>query len=105
MDKHKMIKNIEENLYEQIISFFKKVPNKEKTDIEKWKYQIYRKLMNMMEQPREKMVVRNAILLILSLFSDLPPDLYNSRGKELENISSNSRKTEILSDLREEIEE
>lgn len=104
MDKDKMIKNIEENLYEQIIDVFKEVSTKNKKDREKWKYQIYRKLMKRLEEPQEKLLVRNAILLILSLFNDIPPDIYNTRGRQLEEISSKSQKHEILSDLKQELD-
>lgn len=105
MDKKKMINSIEKSLYDQIIEFFEKVPKKQKTDIEKWKYQIYLKLMKMMDEPQEKLVVRNAIILILSLFNDIPPDIYNTRGKQLEDISSEVQKNEILAELKEEIDE
>ena len=100
-----MINNIEENLYEQIIEVFENVSTESEKDIEKWKYQIYRKLMRRMDEPREKILVRNAILLILSLFNDIPPDIFNTRGRELEEIASKSKKNEILSDLKQEIDE
>ncbi|TFF98012.1 MAG: hypothetical protein EU547_02750 [Promethearchaeota archaeon] len=104
MNKKKMIKSIENDLYDQIIAFFEQKPTNQKTEIEKWKYQVYLKLMKMMDQPEEKLVVRNAILLILSLFNDIPADIYDSKGIELSDISSPNQKREIISRLKEEID-
>ncbi len=107
-EEKKMIKSIERDLYDYIISFFEQKP-RNKEEVERWRYDMYIKLMNMMESSqkndKKKILIRNAIILILALLNDIPPDSYNVRGTELDRIESQMRKEEILSELKGELQE
>jgi len=86
--------------YLKIIDFFKnKKVNKEKTEI--WKSQSLIKLMNFLDRSKNKTLVANAIILILSLFEDIPPDTYNNRGVDVNRISEKDRRS-LISELKNE---
>ena len=86
--------------YLKIIDFFKnKKVNKEKTEI--WKSQSLIKLMNFLDRSKNKTLVANAIILILSLFEDIPPDTYNNRGVDVNRISEKDRRS-LISELKDE---
>jgi len=86
--------------YLKIIDFFKnKKVNKEKTEI--WKSQSLIKLMNFLDCSKNKTFVANAIILILSLFENTPPDTYNNRGVDVNRISEKDRRS-LISELKNE---
>ena len=97
----------EDEAYDQILEFFhRKDRNSFLTEI--WKDQIYVDLMSFLEQNLENHIrlknyklVQNAIILILSLFHNLPPDRFNDVGNDIHSISK-QEKFNILSMLKEE---
>lgn len=99
----KINNNSDENeldCYLKIIDFFQnKEINKDKREI--WKNHSLIKLMNLLERTKNKALVANAIILILSLFEDIPPDTYNNRGVDINRISEKDRRSLIL-ELKDE---
>jgi len=59
-------------------------------------------LMEKLRKRNDRQIVQNALLLVLSLFEDHPPDLYSNRGKEIKSISNEKDKTDLLSELKKE---
>ena len=84
--------DIESNYYNSIIDFFQ---NKrfDKVSTEIWKDKMLIKLMNVLERTQNRDLVRNAILIILSLFEDLPPDFYNNQGKSSASLSPQDKES------------
>lgn len=86
--------------YMKILDYFQKDKvNKENTEI--WKDQSFIELMKLLEQKKNRDVVTNAIILILSLFENLPPDTFNNRGVDISRISIEERKS-LIAGLEEE---
>jgi len=86
--------------YLKIIDFFQhKKVDKEKTEI--WKSQSLIELMDFLDRSKNKTLVANALILILSLFEDIPPDIYNNRGVDINRISEKDRRF-LISKLKEE---
>ena len=92
--------DFELDCYLKILDYFQKdKANKEITEI--WKNQSYIELMRLLEQKTNKDLVKNAIILILILFEDIPPDIYNNRGVDINRISIEERKS-LIAGLEEE---
>jgi len=86
--------------YMKILDYFQKDKvNKENTEI--WKDQSFIELMKLLEQEKNRDVVTNAIILMLSLFEDMPPDTYNNRGVNINLISGKDR-ISIVANLKDE---
>ena len=84
--------DIELDYYQNIIDYFE---NKQidRVSTEIWKSKTYIKLMKVLERTQNKEYVRNAILMILSLFEDKPPDFYNNQGTDSNSLNSEERKS------------
>ena len=92
--------DFEEDCYRQILDYFQKDRlNRENTEI--WKNQSFIELMKLLEQKKNRELVTNALILILSLFEDLPPDTYNNRGVNINRISLEERKS-LIAGLEDE---
>ncbi len=92
--------NSELDYYSDIIEFFEN-PNVNKETIELWKDKSFIELMKVLERTSRKEFVKNAILLILSLFDEHPPDIYTSRGTNV-NFLDNGEKRSYISVLKTE---
>ena len=92
--------NSELDYYSDIIEFFEN-PNVNKETIELWKDKSFIELMKVLERTSRKDFVKNAILLILSLFEEHPPDIYTSRGTNV-NFLDNGEKKSYMSVLKTE---
>ncbi|MFW9826481.1 MAG: hypothetical protein ACFFEY_02555 [Candidatus Thorarchaeota archaeon] len=99
----KISKNGEEfelDFYLQIIDLFQDEEiNREKKRI--WINKSIIELMKYLKRTRNRRLVANALILILSLFEDLPPDLYNNRGVNINRISQKDKEF-LIKDLKEE---
>ena len=73
--------------------------NREQTEI--WKDRSLIELMKLLDKKKNRVLVTNAIILMLSLFEDIPPDTYNNRGVNINRISVEDRKS-LIADLKEE---
>ncbi|MFX1296952.1 MAG: hypothetical protein ACFFD2_19120 [Promethearchaeota archaeon] len=86
--------------YLKIVDYFQN-ENLSPENKEIWKNQSIIQLMNILEQTQDRKFVANALILLLSLFEDFPPDNYNSRGDNIKRISEKDKKS-ILLKLRNE---
>jgi len=86
--------------YQKILDYFQKgkVDN-ENTEI--WKNQSLIEMMELLDQKKNKALVTNAIIMILSLFENIPPDTYNNRGVDISRISIEERES-LIAGLEEE---
>ena len=86
--------------YTKIIKLFLKI-NKDTTSIEIWKDKAIIKIMQKLKDPKNENWLRNALIILLSLFDNKPADLYSNLGVNTKKISSNERKN-IFSELKKE---
>ena len=82
----------EMDYYSDIIEFFQN-PNVNNETIEIWKDKSLIELMKVLERTSRKEFVKNAILLILSLFDEHPPDIYTSRGTNVNSLDNGEKKS------------
>ena len=97
--------NSEYDYYSSIIEFSQNQNVNEET-VELWKNKSFIKLMKVLERSSRKEFVKNAILLILSLFEEKPPDMYSRLGKNVDSLINSDKnsyisllKTEFIDDL------
>ena len=91
--------------YLSIIDFFQNEnSNPETTEL--WRNKSFIQLMKVLKRTRRKEFVKNAIILILSLFDELPPDSYNNRGIKPSSLTAGDRlsyvnilKSEFINDV------
>jgi hypothetical protein len=98
--------NIENNnctemeCYETILNYFQENKfNREKIDL--WKNKTFISLMKKLEKTQNRLLVKNVIILILSLFENIPPDIYNNRGIDINRLSYEDKNT-LYSELKKE---
>ena len=91
---------LEIDYYLQIIEYFQneKISREE---IEIWTDKSIIELMKYLKHTQNRTLVTNALILILSLFENTPPDNYNNRGLEI-NFGSEIDKQSILKNLKNE---
>jgi len=81
--------------YSSIIEFFQN-PSANKESIELWKNNSFIELMKVLERKTSrKEFVKNAIVLILSLFDEHPPDIYTSRGTNVKSLNNGEKRSYI----------
>ena len=79
--------------YSRIFNYFQKSNfDYKKTEI--WKSKTLIELMEILKRTKNRVFVANAIILLISLFEDNPPDIYNNLGDDVNQISKEER--EIL---------
>jgi len=91
--------------YLSIIDFFQnKSTDRETTEI--WKNKSLIELMKVLKRTRKTEFVKNAIILLLSLFDQMPPDNYNNRGIKVNSLTKGDKlsyvnllKSEFTNDL------
>ncbi|MFX1553533.1 MAG: hypothetical protein ACFFBV_06365 [Promethearchaeota archaeon] len=91
--------DFELDYYLKILNYFQdnKI-SREKKEI--WKNRSIIELMNLLERTQNRTFVTNALILILSLFEDIPPDTYNNRGVNIARISEKDKKF-LIKELKE----
>lgn len=88
-------KEFELELYLKIVDYFQDdTISPENKEI--WKNQSIIELMKLLERTQNRAFVTNALILILSLYEDIPPDIYNNRGHNINYISEKDKKSLIL---------
>ncbi|MFX0028130.1 MAG: hypothetical protein ACFE8B_02895 [Candidatus Hermodarchaeota archaeon] len=101
--KMKINNNTEEfelDCYLKIIEYFQtEKVSREETEI--WKSQSLIEIMKLLDKAKNRALVTNALILMLTLFEDIPPDTYNNRGVNINRISRKDRES-LIGDLREE---
>ena len=80
--------------YLKIINYFQKEKiNREEAEI--WKNKSIIELMNLLDRTRNRTLVTNALILLLSLFENKPPDIFNNRGVNINRISHKDKRSLI----------
>ena len=87
----------EMNFYLRILEVYQNKQNKQfdKDSLEIWKDRSYIELMQVLKRTHNKNLVKNAIILILSLFEELPIDLYDTHGINTKNLEKEQKKAFI----------
>ncbi|TFG00913.1 MAG: hypothetical protein EU541_00970 [Promethearchaeota archaeon] len=80
--------------YDMILNFYKSSHYQDfsEKDIEIWKNQMVIFLMRHLEQTHEKTRIKNALILLLSLFENDPIDIYHNHGKTSKELSLKEKK-------------
>ena len=97
--------NYELDYYLSIIDFFQN-QNEIKETTEIWKNKSFIELMKVLKRTSKKVFVKNAIILILSLFDEIPADTYNNKGFEVNSLTNGDKlsyvnilKSEFITDI------
>jgi hypothetical protein len=97
--------NFELDYYLSIIDFFQNQNRNRKTE-EIWKDKSFIELMKVLKLTRKKEFVKNAIILILSLIDQMPPDTYNKGGIKVNSLINGDKlsyvnilKSEFIDDI------
>jgi len=92
--------NLEMECYLKIIDFFQKEKiSQEETEI--WKSKSIIELMKYLKRTHNRPLVANALILLLSLFEDIPPDTYNNRGVNINRMSEKDKRS-MIENLKDE---
>jgi len=86
--------NYELDYYLSIIDFFQN-QNKIKETTEIWKNKSFIELMNVLKRTSKKEFVKNAIILILSLFDEMPVDMYNNKGIKVNSLTNGDKQSYV----------
>ncbi|KKM74092.1 hypothetical protein LCGC14_1403820 [marine sediment metagenome] len=101
--KMKIIRNnddFELNCYLEIIEYFKDNQiNRDEREI--WKSHSLIELMKFLARAKNRDLVSNAIILLLSLSEDKPLDIYSDRGMDINQIADGDKKL-LIKRLMEE---
>ena len=82
--------------YLEIIEFFQtQTQDSESTEL--WKDKSIMELMKVLKRTNNKLLIRNALILLITLFEHLPPDLFNNKGIK-ESLKSILR-TEFINEV------
>jgi len=92
--------DLEMKYYTKILDFYQN-QNFDKDTVEIWKSKSYIELMQVLKRTNNKNLVKNAIILILSLFEELPLDIYDSSGLSVRELKQED-KNSYISHLRTE---
>ena len=92
--------NFELDYYTKIINYIQK-GNFKYRKAEIWRSKALIELMEFFKRTRNRTLVTNALLLLISLFEDNPPDIYNNLGEDANHISKEERKI-LMAELKDE---
>jgi hypothetical protein len=92
--------DFEMEYYTKILDFYQNQEFDRET-VEIWKSKSYIELMQVLKRTNNKNLVKNAIVLILSLFEDLPLDIYDCSGQSVRDLKKED-KNAYLANLRSE---
>ena len=97
--------NFELDYYLSIIDFFQN-QNRNRETAEIWKDKSFIELMKVLKRTRKKEFVKNAIILIISLIDEMPPDTYNKKGIKVNSLTNGDKlsyinllQSEFINDL------
>jgi len=91
---------IEIDCYEKILKFFQD-KSRSRMDTDLWKTQSLMKIMEVWDRTKNIFLVRNSLILLISLFENLPPDLYNNRGININRLKERDKEL-LRSQLKKE---
>ena len=95
--------DLEMKYYTKILDFYQSQKFDRET-VEIWKSKSYIELMKVLKRTNNKNLVKNAIILILSLFEETPLDIYDSSGLSVRELKQED-KNSYISHLRTEFSE
>ncbi|MFX1257880.1 MAG: hypothetical protein ACFFAN_08480 [Promethearchaeota archaeon] len=81
----------ESEIYSKILEIFFSEEGEETNLKEIWKNKSIIELMNNLKQNKDKVLAKNALILLLSLFDDAPPDCFSTRGNKLSKLSKEDK--------------
>ncbi len=82
--------------YTKIINQFLKEVGKNPSAMEIWKDKMIIELMNLLKKTKEKNMVKNALIVVLSLFKDKPLDILSNTGDNIKTLSNKENKEGTL---------
>jgi len=82
--------NYELDYYLSIIDFFQN-QNTNRETAELWRDKSFIELMKVLKRTRKKEFVKNAIILILSLIDQMPPDNYTEKGIKVNSLTNGDK--------------
>jgi len=89
----------EDELYDKILDLFSKEKKNPNLRVLLGARSII-ELMKRMNNSKNKEVAKNAIIVLISLFDDYPPDIFDNIGADLESLSEEERE-EAMDKLKE----
>ncbi|TFF97614.1 MAG: hypothetical protein EU541_07990 [Promethearchaeota archaeon] len=99
-----MNNNVSElNCYDVILKYFQNNSDSP-SERELWKNKAYLKLIELWKKGKiDTQNTRNSMILLLNLFGNVPPDIFNSRGRSLNRVESEN-KQKLKNILKKELE-
>ncbi len=89
------MENFELDCYTRILAYMQnKGDNLDKIEICLYHYLI--KLMSELKQTGNKTLVRNKLIILISLLKNIPPDIYHTRGINSNKLSKDERKNYVI---------
>ena len=61
------------------------------------------KIMQVFKQSKNKEVLANSLILVLELFLDIPPDIYNDRGIDVSWMAKADKERKMFNYLKAEV--
>jgi len=92
---------LEIDCYEKILRYFNERKDINREDVKLWKNRSLVKIMELWNRTKNITLVRNSLILMISLFENLPPDIYNNRGVNINRCSRKDRES-LVSSLKNE---
>jgi hypothetical protein len=103
MNRMLMTENSEEmelETYLKIIDFYNR-HLKDDQLVQLWKNRSLIELMKVLKRSKNRDMVKNALVILISLFEKFPPDFYDSLGTNVKCLQKSDKK-DYLSALKEE---
>ena len=95
------IDNIEAKCKEKILQYYlKESQGQEISEI--WYYRTLVKLMELLNRTKNKNLVKNALIILLYFFKNIPIDNFSTQGVGLKSLS-NKEKNALISILKKEL--
>ncbi len=85
------IDEIEIHCYDVILKVFNKQQEMGREEVKLWKHRALIKIMEIWDKTKNMTLVRNSLILMISLFGNIPPDIYNNRGVDINLLSRKDR--------------
>ena len=93
--------NLELICYKKIIDCFLKNKNKS-NKLQMCKNKSIIRLMEISQSRNARYLAQNGLILVLSLFDDIPPDLFSALGDDIKSLMDDNEKERLVSELKKE---
>ena len=91
METYDNIDELEMICYDRILQVFNNQKEMGREELKLWKHKTIIKIMEIWNDTRNMNLVRNSLILMISLFGNIPPDIYNNRGININLLSEEDR--------------